>query len=177
MKYEHHTLDMLVGTYESKSTNRRIRVVLAGAESLRKERVAYIEADGRHDVMEIETLLNHFKLLDAGCFNCEFCTKPSPKPLWGAGWITCPSCGKQARTPREKKDATAEVFDTPTKENILAQLKMLLDQVPGAEPWDQKGLELMTLGQLMTLLFRVQRSMEESYKDGEVRGKVEATEG
>lgn len=184
MKYENHPHDMFVGVYERKVDKQRIRVVLTGPDALREERIAY-EVNGRYDTMPIETLLNHFELLDNGCFNCEFCTKPSPKPLWGPGWITCPSCGKQARTPRERKDALAaeteewrnEVFpDTPTKENILAQLKMLLDQVPGAEPWDQKGLELMSLRELMTLLFQVQRSMEESFKDGEVRGKVEAAE-
>lgn len=104
MKYEHRTRDMFVGVYERKVDKQRIRVVLSGPDALREDRIAY-EVKGRYDVMKIETLLNEFTLLDGGCFNCEFCTKTSPKPLWGPGWLTCPCCGKQARARSERRKA------------------------------------------------------------------------
>lgn len=66
----------------------------------------------------------------SGSYTCEFCGGASPKSAWGPGWVTCPSCGKQARSVSER--ATGFVALAPGETvttTLLEQLSELLDVV------------------------------------------------
>lgn len=42
---------------------------------------------------------------------CHHCNKPSPKELWGPGWMTCPNCGKRWLSVSEVAELMFEVVN------------------------------------------------------------------